>query len=110
MGNSYSDVFFKELKQYIKPIQVIKKVCLNDIFTTRKDDILDSLTHINEAFQNKGIVLFDLSNNAICPDGCEKIKEIFTTNQTLKYLYLNHSALSQAGSITISKYIIEAGL
>ena len=69
-------------------------VILSDIFTSRTDEILDSLECLNEGLQNKQIELFDLSNNAICPDGCVKIKDILLTNQNMKFLILNHVALS----------------
>lgn len=49
MGNSYSDKFFEELSQYLEKIKVIKKVILNDIFTSRKEDLLISLDHLNKS-------------------------------------------------------------
>ena len=110
MGNSYSDKFFEELSKYLENVQEIKKVILNDIFTSRKEDLLISLDHLNKALQNKNIVLFDLSNNAICPNGCLRIKDIFMTNKTIKYLFLNHSALSQDGTVTISQFLKESEL
>jgi len=94
MGNSYGHKFFEQLIPYLKNIKSIQKVILNDIFTTRKEEINISLKHLNLALSYKDIRLFDLSNNAICPEGCLYIKEIFTTNPNLKHLYFNHSALS----------------
>lgn len=94
MGNSYGKNFFKELQPFLKKVKEIKKLILNDIFTSRKEEILDSLEYLNDALENKGIVLFDLSSNAICPDGCLKIRNIIEKNPTIKYLYLNHVALS----------------
>ncbi len=110
MGNSYSCEFFKEFCDSLKNTKIIKKVILNDVFTSRKEGILDSLSYLNEVLRNKNIILLDLSNNAICPDGCERITDILEHNQTLKYLYFNHSALSQAGTITVCKAIRDGKL
>lgn len=94
MGNSYGSNFFLELKEIVKKIKSIKVLILRDIFTTRTNDILKSLEIINEIFSNKNLQVLDLSDNAICPDGCTKIRELLVTNNSIKYLYLNHSALS----------------
>jgi Ran GTPase-activating protein (RanGAP) involved in mRNA processing and transport len=109
-GNSYSDVFFDELGPYLQSKKHIKRVILSDIFTTRKNEILPALRCLNKVLQNKGIQLLDMSSNALCPDGCLEIVDILKTNQELKYLYLNHVALSEAGSITIAKAIQDGKL
>ena len=51
-------------------IESIDKVLFNDIFTSWTVEILDSLKLISDMFKNKNIILFNLSDNAICPDGC----------------------------------------
>lgn len=81
-----------------------------DIFTTRKDDIGTSCELIVEGFANKGLKLFDISNNALCPDGCLIIGKLFSTNPDLKYLWLNHVAFSRDGTEYISQAITEAKL
>lgn len=110
MGNSYGKKFFEELLTFKDQIKSIKKVILKDIFTSRKEEILDSLSYLNDFLADKYIVLFDLSSNAICPDGCLRIQNIIEKNQTIKYLYLNHVALSQAGTVTVSDYILNSKL
>lgn len=94
MGNSYGIQFFTELSPYIQKIKTIRKVLFNDIFTTRTDEIVPSLGIISKMLENKGVILFNLSDNAICPDGCLELENLFMNNQNLQYLYLNHSALS----------------
>ena len=108
MGNSYGKKFFEELLTFKSQIKSIKKVILKDIFTSRKEEILDSLSFLDEFLENKSIVLFDLSSNAICPDGCLRIRNIIEKNPSLKYLYLNHVALSQAGTVTVTDYILNS--
>lgn len=109
-GNSYSALFFQQLQPYLAKMQRISRVVLADIFTTRKDDIIPALQALNSCLQHKHIVLFDLSSNAVCPDGCEAIKDIIRTNPSIKHLLLNHVALSEKGTVTISKAIEEGGL
>ena len=109
-GNSYSQAFFQELSVYLSKMNRITRIILSDIFTTRKEGILPSLRALNASLQNKQIVLFDISSNAICPDGCLELIDVFKTNKTLKYVILNHVALSEAGTVTISKAIQEGGL
>lgn len=70
MGNSYGCQFFEELLEFKDQIKEIKCVILSDIFTSRKEEILDSLGFINDFLANKNILMFDISSNAICPDGC----------------------------------------
>lgn len=60
--------------------------------------------------EGKNVILFNLSDNAICPDGCMEFKNFFLTNPGLKYLYLNHSALSQIGTKVICEYLMKAGI
>ena len=110
MGNSYSEQFFLELAPYLLKIKTIKKVILNDIFTSRRESILPSLEILNASLQNKNILLFDLSYNAICPDGCKKIEDILINNPTIKYLYLNHTALARIGTVHICEAITKGGL
>lgn len=109
-GNSYSDVFFAELAPYLASKKYIRRVVLSDIFTTRKNEILPALRHLNSALQNKQVTLFDMSSNALCPDGCLEIVDILKTNPEMKYLYLNHVALSEAGAVTIAKAIQDGKL
>ena len=109
-GNSYSNVFFEELATHLQKMKRISKVIVADIFTTRKNEILPSLRALNHALQHKGLVLFDLSSNAICPDGCLEIVDIIKTNSTLEHLILDHVALSEAGTVTIAKSINEGNL
>ena len=109
-GNSYSDVFFAELAPYLVSKKFIRRVVLSDIFTTRKNEILPALRHLNFALQNKQISLLDMSSNALCPDGCLEIVDILKTNPEMKYLYLNHVALSEAGAVTIAKAIQDGKL
>lgn len=105
MGNSYSSKFFEELELYIEKVDTISKVLFNDIFTSRTNEILDSIEIISRMLKNKNVILFNLSDNAVCPDGCLKLEEFFKHNKSLKYLYLNHSALSQAGTKTICEFL-----
>jgi Ran GTPase-activating protein (RanGAP) involved in mRNA processing and transport len=109
-GNSYSALFFQQLAPYLAKMTRITRVVLADIFTTRKNDIIPALQVLSSCLQNKQIVLFDLSSNAICPDGCEAIQDVLKTNPTLKHLILNHIALSEKGTVTITKAIEEGGL
>ena len=78
----------------------------NDIFTTRTDEIVPSLKLISKMLENKDVVLFNLSDNAICPDGCLELENLFMHNQSLQYLYLNHSALSQAGAKSVFSFLM----
>ncbi len=55
----------------------------NDIFTTRTDEIVPSLKLIAKMLENKGVILFNLSDNAICPDGCLELENLFLHNQNL---------------------------
>lgn len=110
MGNSYGSQFFEELLEFKDQIKEIKCVILSDIFTSRKEEILDSLGFINDFLANKNILMFDISSNAICPDGCIQLKDIIETNKNMKYLNLNHVALSQAGTVTITEYILNGKL
>lgn len=45
-------------------------------------------------FKNKNVILLNMSDNAVCPDGCLKLEAFFKYNKNLRFLYLNHSALS----------------
>jgi Ran GTPase-activating protein (RanGAP) involved in mRNA processing and transport len=63
-----------------------------------------------EGFANKGLKVFDISNNALCPDGCLIIGKLFQTNPGIKYLWLNHVAFSRDGTEYISKAITDAKL
>lgn len=109
-GNSYGTQFFKELNKYLESVESVRNLILADIFTTRKDDIMDSCEEIVKGFANKNLKLFDISNNALCPDGCLIIGKLFQTNQSLKYLWLNHVAFSRDGTEYISKAITDAKL
>lgn len=110
-GNSYSKTFFLELEPYLAKMARVTSVILADIFTTRKDEhILPALEALSRCLQHKKVVLFDLSSNAICPDGCVAIRDVLRTNPTLKFLILNHVALSEAGTATISQAIEEGHL
>lgn len=109
MGNSYGEQFFLELAPYLQKIKTIKKVILNDIFTSRKDSILPSLKLLNASLQNKNITLLDISSNAICPDGCFLIKDILIKNPSIKYLYLNHTALARIGTVHICDALKKGG-
>lgn len=108
MGNSYGLQFFQELAPYVEKLESITKVLLNDIFTTRSDEIVPSLKIISKMLENKNVIVFNLSDNAICPDGCYELRNFFLTNKNLKYLYLNHSALSQLGTKAICEYLMES--
>lgn len=109
-GNSYSLQFFQELSPFLQKIKSINKVILSDIFVSRKEGIVPSLEILNRDLSNKGIVLLDFSYNALCPDGCAVIVDILKTNKDMKYLYLNHVALSQPGTVSICKAVIEGKL
>ena len=65
---------------------------------------------IVQGFAHKKIKLFDISNNALCPDGCLIIGKLFMTNPEIKYLWLNHVAFSRDGTEYISKAITDAKL
>lgn len=95
---------------YLKNITSVKKLLLADIFTTRKEDIGTSCELIVEGFAHKQLKLFDISNNALCPDGCLIIGRLFASNPQLKYLWLNHVAFSRDGTEFVSKAISEAQL
>lgn len=105
MGNSYGSQFFKEIEPFFEKIESISKVLFNDIFTSRTDEILDSIETISKMLKDKNVILFNMSDNAVCPDGCLRLELFFKHNKGLKYLYLNHSALSQAGTKTICEYL-----
>ena len=107
-GNSYGSQFFVELNELLKSVDTVKTLLLADIFTTRKEDILVSCELIVQGFSNKNIKFFDISNNALCPDGCKIIGKLFKTNQSIKYLWLNHVAFSRDGTEYISQAIEEA--
>lgn len=107
MGNSYGVQFFRELTPLVKSLLSVSKLLLNDIFTSRTDEILDSIELISEMFKDKNVALLNMSDNAVCPDGCQKLEGFFKFNKELKYLYLNHSALSQAGTKTICDFLLE---
>lgn len=47
MGNSYSDKFFEQLLPFLEKVKEIKKVILNDVFTSRTSEILPALKFIN---------------------------------------------------------------
>jgi Ran GTPase-activating protein (RanGAP) involved in mRNA processing and transport len=95
---------------YLENIESVNKLLLADIFTTRKEDIGVSCELIVQGFANKGLRLFDISNNALCPDGCLIIGKLFKTNPGIKYLWLNHVAFSRDGTEYISKAITDAKL
>lgn len=86
------------------------KLLLADIFTTRKEDLLVSCQLIVEGFARKNLKFFDISNNALCPDGCDIISKLFASNQSIRYLWMNHVAFSRDGTIAVSKAITESGL
>lgn len=109
-GNSYGLEFFKQLEKHAQKLKTVKKLVLSDIFISRKEEIVPSLEILDRLFSNKQIVMLDFSYNALCPDGCATIMNMIKTNKTLKYLYLNHVALSQAGTISICDAIKEGEL
>lgn len=109
-GNSYSLQFFEELAPYLNKIKTIKKAIFSDIFVSRKEEIIPSLNILNKCLSNKQMILFDISYNALCPDGCAAIVDILKTNKGMKYLYLNHVALSQPGTVSICEAVKEAEL
>ena len=109
-GNSYSLEFFKQLEMHATKLKSVRKLVLSDIFTSRKEEIIPSLEIIDRLFSNKNIVMLDFSYNALCPDGCATIVNMIKTNRTLQYLYLNHVALSQAGTVSICDAIKEGEL
>ena len=90
MGNSYSDIFFEEMVPYLQKLKSIKKVVLNDCFTNRKDDLARSLKLFSDAVVNKGVVAFDISNNAIGENGCEAVYEFIKNCNTLEYFWANN--------------------
>lgn len=109
-GNSYGLNFFKQLEKHGQNLKSVKKLVLSDIFISRKEEIVPSLEILDRMFSDKGLVMLDFSYNALCPDGCATIVNLIKTNKSLKYLYLNHVALSQAGTVSICDAITEGGL
>ena len=91
-------------------MKYVHKVILTDIFTTRKDEILPSLRYLSQGLANKNVVLFDISQNAICPDGCQELVPLLLANPSIMYLYLNHVALSEKGSRVIAQAIKDSGM
>lgn len=94
MGNSYGAQFFRELEPHVANLESVSKVLFNDIFTSRTDEILEAIEIISRMLRDKNVILFNMSDNAVCPDGCQRLEQFFKFNKGLKYLYLNHSALS----------------
>jgi Ran GTPase-activating protein (RanGAP) involved in mRNA processing and transport len=74
MGNSYGSQFFKELEPFFEKIESISKVLFNDIFTSRTDEILESIETISRLLKDKNVILFNMSDNAVCPDGCLRLE------------------------------------
>jgi len=109
-GNSYGLKFFQELEKHSANLRSVKKLVLSDIFISRKEEIVPSLEILDRMFSNKNLIMLDFSYNALCPDGCATIVNMIKTNKSLKYLYLNHVALSQAGTVSICDAIKEGEL
>lgn len=109
-GNSYGLKFFQELEKHAKTLRSVKKLVLSDIFISRKEEIVPSLEILDRIFSNKGLVMLDVSYNALCPDGCAAIVNMIKTNKELKYMYLNHVAMSQEGTVSICEAMKEGQL
>jgi Ran GTPase-activating protein 1 len=81
---------------------------INDIFTQRDHDVVDSLKLITSMFQGKGIVALDMSNNAIAPTGCQAIFDLIKNADKLQFFWANNCGLAQNGVIHIAKAIAES--
>jgi Ran GTPase-activating protein 1 len=107
MGNSYGAQFFKELSPFVEKFPSIQKLVINDIFTQRDHDVVESLKLITAMFMNKNIVALDMSNNAIAPTGCQVICDLIRNSDKLQFFWANNCGLAQNGVIHIAKAIAE---
>lgn len=81
---------------------------INDIFTQRDGDVVDSLKLISKMFQGKNMVALDMSNNAIAPTGCAVICDLVRSADKLEYFWANNCALAQGGTPYIAQAIEES--